>query len=150
MTEQRGLDDDVVLYAELAAELSGAPRPRDVVLADHGLDEDAWAEIDSRWQDRLSVALASAAEGIPPLVAAHAEAFARAQHSLGGVPMPLARFAEATAIVQRGGDVGAGLARLGVDLAAYLTASRHYTTLAAHDRAVADALRAAMSGVPQR
>jgi hypothetical protein len=145
VVDRNGLADDVVAYAELAAELALGARPRAEVLAEHGLDEDAWAEIDERWQDGLSAALAGEGDELPPLVAAHAEAWARVQRALAGVPLSLDRFAEATVILQRGRDVGPALARLGVTLPAYLEATWYWARHATEEPSVEPELRAALA-----
>jgi hypothetical protein len=139
--------DDVERYAELSAALAGA-QDRAALLAAHGLDEDAWAALDARWQHRLSAELASA-EGLPPLVTRHAEAFARALRA-AGAPVPLALFVEATVVVQRGGDVGAGLSRLGLDVGRYLAASRWFSAQAASDPAMANQLADALARAVSR
>jgi hypothetical protein len=72
------------------------------VLAERGLGEAEWAAIDERWQAELSGALEEEHEGVPPLVAAYAEAFERARAARRRVKdiLPLERFADATREIQ--------------------------------------------------
>ncbi len=137
-------DLDVTAYGALAAVLADPECPREQVLAAHGLDEATWAEIDDRWQARLSAAMDEECDGIPPLVAAHADAFAAAQRATAVQALPLERFAEATREIQRRGDPTAALARLGIPLAAYLQANAYWTRRVVEDRALAEQFRRAL------
>lgn len=119
---------DVTEYARVAAELADPASDRARVLAAHALDEDAFAALDRRFQDALSRAMDEEVEGIPPLVAAYAEAFARACAALAGDEViSIERFAEATREMQRLGDPVAALAKVGITLADYLRANERWT-----------------------
>jgi hypothetical protein len=144
MTARPEAELDVTAYAALAAALAEPGCRREAVLAARGLDEAAWAGIDDAWQARLSAAMEEETDGIPPLVAAYAEAFAAAQREAGGQGLPLERFAEATREIQRHGDPTTTLARLGIPLAAYLQANAHWTRRIVEDRALAERFRRAL------
>lgn len=137
---------DVTAYAALAAALADPGCQRAEVLAAHGLDEAAWAGLDEAWQARLSAAMEEESDGVPPLVAAYAEAFAAAQRAAAGQGMTLERFAEATREIQRNGDPTGTLARLGIPLAAYLQANAYWTRRVVEDRALAERFRRALKG----
>lgn len=124
------LSDDVELYAALSAELADIRADRAAILAARGLTEDAWDAIDEAWQDRLSAAEAEAldSDGVPPLVARHAEAFARAQRSRAGAVLPFERFVSAVRELRRGGDLASALRRLDLTLDVYLAAQAHWTS----------------------
>jgi len=130
---------DVEAYAALAAELADLRTDRAAVLAAHGLDEDAWDALDERWQDRLSAAEEAHgdADGVPPLVAAHAEAFVRAQRARVREVLPFERFLAATRALRRGGDLAATLKRLDLTLETYLAAQAHWTARVLEDEALA-------------
>ncbi len=116
-------------YAALSALLADPDCDRERVLAARGLDEDRWAEIDARWQDRLSRAMDEESDGVPPLVAAYAAAFerARAAQRRDAAVISIERFAEATREIQRRGDPTAALAHVGVSLQEFLRANEHWT-----------------------
>lgn len=137
-------DLDVAAYAALAAALSDPERPREALLAEHGLDEAAWAEIDEAWQERLSRAMDEEGDGVPEVVAAYAEAFAQAKQPAPGAALTLERFAEATREIQRRGDPAAALARLGIALSAYLEANAHWTRRMIEEPGLAERFRQAL------
>jgi len=103
---------------------------RDELLAAHGLDEDSWDQLDDTWQARLSDAIEAMGEAdtVPPLVAEHAEAFARAQAERVsvGAPLTFERFIEVTMDIQRGQDIQHVLKRNGTTLHDYLRAEHHW------------------------
>jgi hypothetical protein len=120
---------DVTEYATLAAILADPACDRERVLASRGLDEDAWNALDRRWQDRLALAMEEESDGIPPLIAAFAEAFERARTATRKVEsvISIERFAEATREIQRRGDPTAALAQVGVTLEEFIRANEHWT-----------------------
>jgi hypothetical protein len=141
------LEDDLEAYASLAAELSDPRVDRAAALAARGLDEDRWDAIDDAWQARLSEADAAGAEeddGVPALVVAHAEAFARAQRARVQDVLPFERFVEAARAFTRGEDLAAALKRLELTLDAYLRAQAHWTAEMIADDALAERFRQAI------
>ena len=132
------LRTDLEAYVTAAAELSDPRVDRAAALAARGLDEDAWDEIDDAWQARLSEAEAEDAtsDGVPPLVAAHAEAFARAQRARVRDVLPFERFVTAARALRRGGDLASTLRRLDLTLDAYLAAQAHWTARMLEDDAL--------------
>lgn len=120
---------DVVAYATLAANLSDPACDRVAELRAHGLDEDVWADVDRTWQSRLSRAMEEDADGVPPLIAAYAEAFerARAAQRGAGVVISIERFADAIRELQRRGDPLTALAQLGLTLEELIRANEHWT-----------------------
>jgi hypothetical protein len=129
---------DVAEYAELCAVLADPTADRAVALAQRGLDEEGWAALDRLFQDRLSRAMDAESDGVPPLVAAYAEAFARARADLQkdrGV-ISIERFADATRVIQRRGDPLPALARVGVSLEDFLRANEHWTRRMLEDPAL--------------
>lgn len=141
-----GVDLDVTTYAVVMAALSDPGRTREEVLAEHGLDEQAWTALDERWQERLSSAMDEDTDGVPPVVAAYAEAFARARHDGTSGRLSLQRFAEATREIQRRGDPAAALARLGILLAVYLESNAHWTRQMVEDPQLAEQFRRWLGG----
>jgi hypothetical protein len=113
------------------------------VLAAHALDEDAFQALEDRWLARLSEAEDAHGDrdGVPPLVLAHAEAFARAQRQQAGELLPFERYLEITRALQRGRDVATVLERFSLDLATYLNSHQHWTAALATDAALAEAFR---------
>jgi hypothetical protein len=121
---------DVTEYATLAAILADPACDRERVLASRGLDEDAWNALDRRWQDRLALAMEEEeSDGIPPLIAAFAEAFERARTATRKVEsvISIERFAEATREISLRGDPTAALAKVGVSLEDFIRANEHWT-----------------------
>lgn len=117
-------------YAALAATLASADRPREEILGEHGLDEAGWEALDRVHQAQLSRSLDDDdVDGVPPLVAAYAEAFAaaRARGAAAKSLLSIERFADATRAIQRSGDPTAALARLGITLDDFLRANEHWT-----------------------
>ena len=120
---------DIRAYATLAATLAAGERPRAAILAAQGLDEAGWEALDRLHQAQLSRALDEEHDGVPPLVAAFAEAFAaaRATTTRAATLLPIERFGDATREIQRTGDPTAALARLGITLDDFLRANEHWT-----------------------
>jgi hypothetical protein len=135
---------DVAEYAALAAALAEPTADRERVLASHGLDEQGWAALDEHFQDRLGRAMSDDADGLPPLVAAYADAFARARAALAqdrGV-ISIERFADATREIRRRGDPLPALAHAGVTLDEFLRANEHWTRRMLEDPALLARFRA--------
>ena len=123
-------ESDIDLYAGIAVEIADGAGDPEVVLARHGLDEARWDAIDNGWQARLAEATDEGVEdGIPPLLAAYAQAMARAQKARAGAGVAsFERFAEAMRLFQRSGDMPATLQRTGLTLQDFLRASQHWTS----------------------
>ena len=138
------LSSDIEVYAALSAALADPAADRAALLAAHGLDEDTWDALDDAWQARLSAAEEGEGEGVPPLVAAHAEAFARAQRARAGAPLSFERFVEIARAMQRGSELATLLGRLGVSLDDFLTAQRTWTEAMIGDEGLAERFRRAM------
>lgn len=128
---------DLEAYATLSAELLDPDVDRTAALAAHGLDEDGWEAIDEAWEKRLSEAGDDETDGVPPLIAAHAEAFARAQRARSKAVIPFARFLEAARELARGKDLSTALKRLDLTLETYLAAQAHWTARMLEDDALA-------------
>jgi hypothetical protein len=131
-------------YAELSAELADPACDRDALLAAHGLDEATFASLDGAAQEQLSRAMDTDDDGVPPLLAAYAEAFARARARLAvdaGV-LPIERFGDATREISRRGDPLPTLTRLGISLADFLRANEHWTRRMLEDPALLARFRA--------
>jgi hypothetical protein len=134
---------DVAEYAALAAALAEPTADRAAVLGSHGLDEEGWAALDEHFQDRLGRAM-NDADGLPPLVAAYAEAFARARAAIAedrGV-ISIERFADATREIRRRGEPLPALAHVGVTLDEFLRANEHWTRRMLEDPALLARFRA--------
>ena len=138
------LASDVEAYAALSAELADPRVDRAALLAARGLDEAAWDALDEAWQARIEEADEGDGDGIPPLVAAHAEAFARAQRARAGAVLPFERFAQAARELGRGTDLATALKRLDLTLDAYLAAQAHWTREMLADEALAARFRRAI------
>jgi hypothetical protein len=130
-------------YARLQIELSEGDRER--VLREHGLDEAAWEAIDRAMQARLSRAMASDVEGVPPLLVEYDRAL-RLARAVDVAPMELGTFARATAAIATSRDVPKTLERLGTTIEIYLRASRYWAPRLATDEALAAAFEAAKNG----
>jgi len=131
-------------YAEISAALAEPDVDREAVLAARGLDEAAFAEIDRACQDALSRAMEADDDGVPPLLAAYAEAFGRARARLAadaGV-ISIERFGDATREISRRGDPVPTLGRLGISLADFLRANEHWTRRMLEDPALLARFRA--------
>ncbi len=139
---------DIRAYAALAATLASADRPREEILGEHGLDEAGWEALDRVHQAQLSRSLDDEASGVPPLVAAYAEAFAaaRARGAAAKSLLSIERFADATRAIQRSGDPTAALARLGITLDDFLRANEHWTARMMTDTDLLRRFRARLDG----
>lgn len=135
---------DVAEYAELAAALAEPTADRAGVLAARGLDEQGWAALDDHFQDRISRAMSEDEAGVPPLVAAYADAFARARAALqqDRAVISIERFADATREIRRRGDPLPALAHVGVTLDEFLRANEHWTRRMLEDPALLSRFRA--------
>ena len=140
--------DDMRAYAALAAALAANDRPREAILRERGLDEAGWEALDRRCQSRLSRAMDEDHDGVPPLVAAYAEAFARERARRAGAQSVLSieRFADATREIQRSGDPTAALGRLGIALDDFLRANEHWTPRMMTDPDLLRRFRARLGG----
>ncbi|MEJ7731836.1 MAG: hypothetical protein WKG00_21830 [Polyangiaceae bacterium] len=126
---------DLDAWVELSVELSDPVVDRASVLRARGLDEDAWEALDDAWQQRLSDADAHLEAdggdpdaGVPALVAAHAEAFVRAQAArTQGPPLDFAAFVELTRAIERQPDISAVLRRFQLTLQQLLRSQAHWT-----------------------
>ena len=138
--------DDVHAYAALGAALADPSANREKILATNGLDETAWEIIEETWQGRFDAAdeAHGEAEGIPPLVVEHAEAFARAQATRGGAGMPFERFVDVARAFARGDDAQGLLRRFGATLDEYLGAQREWTGRMLEDAELAGRFEKAM------
>jgi hypothetical protein len=135
---------EVAEYAELAATLADPACDREAVLAARGLDEDGWTALDRDFQDRLGRAMDAEGDGVPPLVAAYAEAFARARaaQNRDRPVISLERFADATREIQVRGEPLPALAQHGLTLEEYLRANEHWTQRMLADPALVARFRA--------
>lgn len=124
------LTTDVRAYATLAVRLAEPDADRETLLAERGLTEDEWEEIDDAWQARLSDAVDATgdADAVPLLVQEHSEAFAEAQagRTSAGAPLDLERFIAITLDIQRSHEVQHSLKRNGTTLHDYLRAEKHW------------------------
>lgn len=138
--------DDVQAYAALGAALADPSADREAIFTTHGLDEATWEIIEETWQGRFDAADAAhgEAEGIPPLVVEHAEAFARAQATRGGAGLPFERFVEVARAFARGDDAQGLLRRFGATLEEYLGAQREWTGRMLEDAELAGRFEKAM------
>ena len=139
-------DVDVVAYAKLAAALSRPDADREALLAEHGLDEESWQLVEDVWSERFTRAEEAHddQDGVPPLVLAHANAFAAAQREQAGALLAFDRYVEVTRALQRGHDIATVLERFAIDLATYLASHQHWTVKLATDPALAQAFRRGM------
>jgi len=129
-------DIDLDTYAGLAAALAVPKADREAILGAHGLDEDSWEELEERWLARLQDAedaFADDDEGVPELVQAFANAFAKAQTEHGPDVMTLQQYAEAACALQRGRDLNGVLERLAVTLPVFLRSHQHWTARTAKE-----------------
>jgi hypothetical protein len=137
------LDLDVRAYARLAARLATAGDERDTMLAERGLDDDAWDVLEDAWSERMERADLDYgdADGVPPLVADYANAFSQAQmEALAGADlMSLKQYADITKSLQRGRDMPQVFVRHGTSLEAYLLAHSHWSIKLATDPDVSHA-----------
>lgn len=135
---------DVEAFATLAAQLADPGADRAAILAAHALDEEQWEALDDAWQARLSEADEGEDEGVPPLMAAYAEAFARAQRARARSELPFDRFLEAARAMKRGTDMTTVLKRLGMTLSEYLNAQQRWTAAMLEDEDLAARFQQAM------
>lgn len=137
-------------YARITAALASG-RERDEVLAEHGLDEETWNELEERFQTRVSAALDAHpedADAPPPIVERLAQAFSYADQA--GSVLAFDAYVNATRAVQAGSDPSGALAKLGVSLPVYLRAHQHWVRAMTTDPALArrfvEALQAPRTG----
>jgi hypothetical protein len=116
----------VEAYARIQVALSDPEADASLVLASHGLDEELWNALDREWQARISAAPEQEDGGIPLLVAAYAEAFAKAQRARAASPLPFERYVEVTRALQKSRDVPALLKKLDVSFQSYMAAHAHF------------------------
>ncbi|WP_437681539.1 hypothetical protein [Sorangium sp. So ce131] len=137
---------DVEAFATLAAQLADPSADRAALLAAHGLDEDGWEALDDAWQARLSEADEGDDEeaGVPPLVVAFAEAFARAQRARARSELSFERFLEAARAMRRGTDMATVLSRLDMTLEDYLSAQQRWTAAMLEDEELLSRFQRAM------
>lgn len=135
--------NDLEAYVTVAVELADPRVERGAALAAHALDEDAWEAIESAWETRLAEA-PDDVDGVPPLVVAHAEAFARAQRARVREILPFERFVAAARALRRGGDLASALRRLELTLDTYLAAQAHWTARMLEDEPLAARFQQAM------
>lgn len=148
MSDRDPSHDDMRAYAALAAALAAGDRPREVILRERGLDEAGWEALDRLQQRQLSRAMEEEHDGVPPLVAAYAEAFARERARRAGATtlLSIERFADATREIQRSGDPTAALGRLGIALDDFLRANEHWTPRMMTDPDLLRRFRARLGG----
>jgi hypothetical protein len=120
-------------YVALVVALAEAGAEREARLRSAGLDDATWEAIDAEWQARLSAAMSAEHEGVPPLIAAYAQAFALAQAARGGPPLAFERFLEATRAMRSSADVMQALQRLGLTFEQFLVAQRYWLSIMASD-----------------
>ena len=135
---------DVAEYAALSATLAEPSCDRAAVLATHGLNEEGYAALDRHFQDRMSRAMDDDHDGVPPLVAAYAEAFERARAALRRDQdvISIERYADATREIQRRGDPLPALSRVGISLEQFIRANEHWTRRMLEDPALLARFRA--------
>jgi hypothetical protein len=131
-------------YAELRARLARDETGRDALLAEHGLDEDAWDALDDAWQAELSRSLEAESDDLPAEVIAYADAFARAQRDAPGRLLSIELFAACTRALRGARDPKRALEKQGVTLGEYLKANQHWSPQLAKDAALAARFRNAM------
>lgn len=136
--------DDVERYAEITAALADS-EDRAAVLASYGLTEETWDEIDAQWQERLSSAVdAFDDDGVPELVSAFSDAYARAREKLTVDVMELDQFIAVTRALQQSQDVLKTLRDHNVTFADFTRANQHWTVKIANDATLAEKLRRAL------
>ncbi len=137
MGDAHDAESNIEVYAAIAVEIADGAGDREEVLARHGLDESGWDAIEDAWHVRLSDASDPCPDDteVPPLLAAYADAMARAQKARAGTAgiASFEQFAEAMRLFQRGGDMTAALQRAGLSLTEFLRASQHWTARLATD-----------------
>jgi len=144
------LGDDLETYAIIASELArGADRA--TLLAEHGLDEGSFEELQERAEAEMSGADSDSA-GVPePIARFDAVLRATAARSTAEIPS-LEDFARAFMIAQEGGKVHERLQERGLSVELLLRASSHYTPRFAHEPELATRFRAlcSRSGRPDK
>lgn len=137
--------EDIEAYAELAATLADPAVDRAAILETHGLDEERWETLDNAWQARISADEDACADNIPPMLAAYAEAFARAQRARQKTALlPFEKFIELVRALRQGGDAAATLQRFGTTFPAFLASQQHWMDQMMKDDALAERWRRAM------
>jgi hypothetical protein len=142
MGDSHDADSEIDVYVKIAVEVAEGGADREAVLAGHGLSSERWDTIDDAWQARLSEASDRAGDddGLPPLLAAYADAMARAQKARAedyGV-VALERFAQAMLLLQRGGDTAGVLKKVGLTIQEFLRASQYWTRRIVSDPEIAE------------
>lgn len=145
---------DVRGFAILCARLSEPEADREAILAENGLDEDAWEALDEAWQAQLSAEEDAAADdaGVPPLVLVYAEAFAAEQARLQATRaasrpvLAFEAFVKITQEMQRGDDPANLMKRHRLAVADFIAAERHWMKQMMNDAALWERFHAAVGG----
>ncbi len=139
------LENDLDGYATLAVALADADNDaaRHVLLNRYALDEDGWEALDDSWNRKLAddEQAFGHADGVPPLLAAYAQSFARAQAEQAGERLPFEQYARITRELSRGQEVKRVLKRHKVTLYTYLQSHHQWTLKLASDTKLAARLR---------
>lgn len=135
-------------FAVLAARLSSNPETREQILAEHGLEEASWEQVEQVWHDRMSdEENRHSGDTIPELTRQYAEAFATAMAA--GQHLSFPQYLEITGELRRGIDATEALKRKGVSLATYLESHARFTRAMVSDPSLARAFEQEMA-VPAR
>ena len=134
---------DIDTYAALSARLSGEGVDRDAILAEHGLDEARWAEIDEHFQQVLSAAMEVEVEehGVPEVLSRYSSAIARAESERQSSVLSIDHFAEATRRISTSRNAQATLGEMGLTLSEFLEANLHWTKRMLEEPALAERFR---------
>ena len=135
-------------YAALLVRLPDEPDERARVLANHGLDEASWEELDQQYQAQLDVALdgESAQTGVPDIVSRFSAALDAGAQADAAPPLPLERYAAATRRLRQQHDPQKLLQADGLTMRAYMDAHLYWATRLARDPVLAERFRLLLDG----
>lgn len=134
-------------YAALLVRLPEEPPERARVLAEHGLDEQSWEELDQRYQAELDAAM-QVGEGanVPALLSRFSAALGDGVSALEAPPLELEPYARFTRGLQLGRDPQKLVEAEGVSMRVYMDAHLYWTPRLARDPGLSERFRHLLEG----
>lgn len=135
-------------YAALLVRLPDEPAERARLLAEHGLDETGWDELDRDYQEQLDAALDGdgAGTGVPELVTRFSAALDSTPPDAGPAALDLDRYAAITRGLRQGRTPQKLLEAEGLPMRTYLDAHLYWAPRVARDRALAERFQRILDG----
>lgn len=138
---------DIAGYARVAVAVAERPTARAAVLAEHGLDDARWMQIEQTWLLRVA---AAALQHDLTLGQELDQAYTEAQSALGPTEptRTLPEYAALTARIERGEPTPLVISSARLSLADWIRLTRAWTTRLAQDPALSTTFRALVNASP--